>query len=165
MRRFLAPPAFLAGFLLVLTAAPAADPVPAKAGAKGKRTEVPYRLTDTKHVMVRVKLNGKGPFNLILDTGAPAVFITKAVAKRAGVAVEDKGLSEFEKFEIEGGLVVPGAKGRVEDLFQLDGMNGMGLAGVELHGVIGYNVLARYRITYDFSAEKLTLPTTEWTMP
>jgi len=155
MRRFLAPPAFLAGFLLVLSAAPAADPVPAKAGAKGKRVEVPYRLTDTKHVMVRVKLNGKGPFNLILDTGAPAVFITKAVAKKAGVPAEAKGLSEFDKFEIEGGLVVPGAKGRVEDLFQLDGMNGMGLAGVELHGVVGYNVLAKYRIEYDFTADRL----------
>lgn len=154
MRRSLAPPAFLAGFLFVLSAAPAADPVPAK-GEKGKRVEIPYRLTDTKHVMVRVKINGKGPFNLILDTGAPAVFITKAVAKKAGVPTTEKGLSEFDKFEIEGGLVVPGAKGRVEDLFQLDGMNGMGLAGVELHGVVGYNVLAKYRITYDFTADRL----------
>jgi S1-C subfamily serine protease len=31
----------------------------------------------------------------------------------------------------------------------------MGLAGVELHGVIGYTVLAKYRITYDFTADKL----------
>src|SRR5687768_8747048 len=119
MRRFLVPPAFLGGLLLVAAAAPAADPAP----AKGKRVEVPYRLTDTKHVLVRVKLNGKGPFNLILDTGAPAVFITKAVAKKAGVPVDEKaekGLVEFDRFEIEGGLVVAKAKGRVEDLFQLD---------------------------------------------
>jgi len=34
-------------------------------------------------------------------------------------------------------------------------MNGMGLAGVELHGVIGYNVLARYRVEYDFTADRL----------
>ena len=33
--------------------------------------------------MVRTKINGKGPFNLIVDTGAPAVFITKTVAKKA----------------------------------------------------------------------------------
>jgi hypothetical protein len=32
--------------------------------------EIPYKLTDTKHVLVRAKINGKGPFNLILDTGA-----------------------------------------------------------------------------------------------
>jgi serine protease DegQ len=159
MRRFLAPPAFLGGFLLVVAAAPAADPAPAKSAPdKAARVEVPYRLTDTKHVLVRVKLNGKGPFNLILDTGAPAVFITKAVAKKAGVAADEKaekGLVEFDRFEIEGGLVVPKAKGRVEDLFQLEGMNGMGLAGVELHGVIGYNVLAKYRVEYDFTADRL----------
>ena len=155
MRRLLAPPAFLGGLLFVLAAAPAADPAPEK---KGTRVEVPYRLTDTKHVLVRVKLNNKGPFNLILDTGAPAVFITKAVAKKAGVKQDekaDKGLVEFDRFELEGGLVVPGAKGRVEDLFQLDGMNSMGFAGVELHGVVGYNVLAKYRIEYDFTADKL----------
>jgi hypothetical protein len=35
-------------------------------------------------------------------------------------------------------------------------MNGIGLAGVELHGVVGYNVLAKFRITYDFTADKLT---------
>jgi hypothetical protein len=34
-------------------------------------------------------------------------------------------------------------------------MNGLGLAGVELHGVVGYNVLAKYRIEYDFTADKL----------
>lgn len=146
MRRRFAP-ALLCG-LLFAGAVPAADPKP-------QRADVPYRLTDTKHVMVRVKINGKGPFNLICDTGAPAVFITKAVAKKAGADTDAKGWANFDKFELEGGLAVEKARGRVEDLFQLDGMNSMGLAGVELHGVIGYNVLAKYRITYDFTADKL----------
>lgn len=136
-----------------LTAA-AADPPMAK--AKPETThEVPYRLTDTKHVLVRLKLNGKGPYNFILDTGAPAVFITKAIAKKIGLEPDAKGWGQFDSFEIEGGLKVDKARGRVEDLFQLDGMNGLGLAGVELHGVVGYNVLARFRITYDFTADKL----------
>lgn len=154
MRRFLAPPSLLCGVFL-LAAASAADPPADKAPAKPARTEVAYRLTDTKHVLVRTKINGKGPFNLILDTGAPAVFITKTVAKKAGAAIDDKGWANFDKFELEGGLVVEKARGRVEDLFQLEGMNGMGLAGVELHGVIGYNVLAKYRVEYDFTADKL----------
>ena len=146
MRRRYAP-ALLCG-LLFASGARAVEPEP-------KRTDVPYRLTDTKHVLVRVKINGKGPFNLICDTGAPAVFITKAVAKKAGADTDAKGWANFAKFELEGGLAVEKARGRVEDLFQLDGMNSMGLAGVELHGVIGYNVLAKYRITYDFTADKL----------
>ena len=126
-------------------------PAPLMAGDK---TEVPYKLTSTNHVMVRVKLNGKGPFNLILDTGAPAVFVTKAVAKKAKIETDEKGWGT-PAFELEGGLTVPKAKVRVEDLFQLDGMNGMGLAGVELHGVVGYNVLAKYRVQYDFTADKI----------
>src|SRR5262249_2204307 len=56
----------------------------------------------------------------------------------------------------EGGLPVAKAKCRVEDLFQLEGMNGLGLAGAELHGVIGYTVLARYRIEIDFIKDKMT---------
>jgi hypothetical protein len=148
-------PALLCGLALAATttaADPASDAKPAKPAG---RVEVPYRLTDTKHVLVRVKMNGKGPFNLILDTGAPAVFITKAVAKKAKVETDAKGWANFDSFEVEGGLKVDKARARVEDLFQLEGMNGMGLAGVELHGVIGYNVLAKYRIQYDFTADKL----------
>ncbi|MCE9562513.1 MAG: PDZ domain-containing protein [Planctomycetes bacterium] len=117
--------------------------------------EIPYRLTDTKHVLVRAKINGKGPFNLILDTGAPAVFVTKAVAKKSGVDLDDKGWGTFAAFEVEGGLKIEKVKTRVEDLVQIEGMNSMGLAGVELHGVIGYNVLAKFKIEYDFTADKL----------
>jgi serine protease DegQ len=133
----------------------AADPKPPT------KFEIPYRLTDTKHVLVRAKLNGKGPFNLILDTGAPAVFITKPVAKKAGVEIDEKGWGSFGAFEIEGGVKVEKVKARVEDLVQIDGMNSMGLAGVELHGVIGYNVLAKFRIEYDFTADKLVFDSLE----
>ncbi|MBX9623196.1 MAG: PDZ domain-containing protein [Gemmataceae bacterium] len=151
-RRF---PLALACGLVAAGLGRADDPDKPKPAAKGETVEVPYQLTETKHVMVRAKINGKGPFNLILDTGAPAVFITKAVAKKAKSDTDAKGWANFETFELEGGLKVPGAKGRVEDLFQLEGMNGMGLAGVELHGVIGYNVLAKYRIRYDFTADTI----------
>ncbi len=127
----------------------------AKPAVKAVKVDVPYRLTDTKHLMVRTKINGKGPFNLIVDTGAPAVFITKNVAKKAGAKEGEKGWVDFDSFELEGGLKVAKVRGRIEDLVQLDGMNGMGLAGVELHGVIGYNVLAKYRIDYDLTSDRL----------
>ena len=32
----------------------------------------------------------------------------------------------------------------------------MGFAGAELHGIIGYNVLARYRMEIDFTRDKMT---------
>jgi serine protease DegQ len=143
-----------AGLTLLLVSLPARGADAAKEPPKPSASfEIPYRLTDTKHVMVRVKLNGKGPFNFILDTGAPAMIISEAVAKKASGKLE-KGWNKF-KLDIEGGLTLPEAKGLALDMFQLKGMNSMGVAGVELHGVLGYGILAKYRIQYDFTSDKL----------
>src|SRR5437588_7485958 len=134
-------------------AAPAHAGEPKKPAAR--TYQVPYRLTDTNHILVRAKINGKGPFNFIIDTGAPALFVATAAARRAGVKPDAKGWATFDRFELEGGLVIPKARGRVEDPFQLEGMNGMGLAGVQLHGMIGYNLLAKYRLEIDFTKDKM----------
>lgn len=141
--------------LLPLLAAGAADEPAKKADEKPAKVEVPYRLTGTNHLMVRAKINGKGPFNLIVDTGAPAVFVTKAVAKKAKLEADEKHFASLDSFELEGGLKVDKVRARVEDLVQIDGMNSMGLAGVELHGVVGYQVLARFKIEYDLTRNKL----------
>jgi hypothetical protein len=142
-----------AGLILLLAVLPARAETAKEAPKPGTKYEIPYKLTDTKHVMVRVKVNGKGPFNFILDTGAPALIMTEAVAKKAGVKVA-KGWAEF-KLDVEGGLTIPKAKGIALDMFQLKGMNSMGVAGVELHGVLGYGILAQFRIQYDFTQDKL----------
>jgi hypothetical protein len=132
----------------------AAEEKPAPAAAKSY--EVPYRLTIPKHILIRAKLNGKGPFNFILDTGAPALFVTPAVARKAGVTPDKGSWGTFDRLEIEGGATVAKIKGRIETPFQLEGMNGMGLAGAELHGIIGYNMLARFRMEIDFTRDKMT---------
>jgi serine protease DegQ len=122
---------------------------------EAKSFEVPYRLTVPKHILIRAKINGKGPYNFILDTGAPALFVATKVCDKLKVAKDDKSWGTFDKFEIEGGAVLTKFKGRVEDPFQLEGMNNLGLAGAELHGIIGYTVLARYRMEIDFSKDKM----------
>jgi hypothetical protein len=126
-----------------------------KAKSDAKSYEIPYRLTVPKHILVRAKINGKGPYNFILDTGAPAVFVATKVCKKLGIEADDSGWGTFDTFEIEGGLVLKKIRGRVEDPFQLEGMNGLGLAGAELHGIIGYNVLARHRMEIDFTRDKM----------
>src|SRR5262249_28725385 len=105
--------------------------------------QVPYRLTGTQHVMVRAKINGKGPFNFLLDTGAPVLFVSTAVGKKLDLRADENGWATLDRFAIEGGPVVAKARSRVEDPFQLEGMNGLGLAGVHLDGIIGYTILAR----------------------
>jgi hypothetical protein len=147
--------------MLGLTALTFAPPTQADQPEKTKKKEaakpvsVPFRLTDTQHIMVRAKINGKGPYNFIIDTGAPALFVATAIGKKLGVETDKNNWGTFDKFEIEGGAVLTKMKGRVEDPFQLEGMNNMGLAGAELHGIIGYTVLARYRIEIDFSKDKM----------
>jgi hypothetical protein len=138
--------------LLCLAPATRAAPTPK---ALAKTYEVPYRLTVPKHVLVRAKINGKGPYNFILDTGAPALFIAESLGKKLGLS-PDRGWAVVDRFEVEGGVVMPKVKARVETPFQLEGMNGMGLAGAELHGIIGYNVLARFRMDIDFTRDKMT---------
>lgn len=136
--------------LLTSPAPPAAPPGPTVA--------VPYRLSPTMHVMVRAKVNGKGPFNLVLDTGAPALLLSKKVEEMTGIKPDRNGWATADNVEIEGGVVLDKQTVRFEDIFQLEGMNGLGVGGQEIHGLAGYPILARFRIEYDFTQPKL-----QWT--
>jgi membrane-associated protease RseP (regulator of RpoE activity) len=69
----------------------------------------------------------------------------------------------FDRFELEGGVVLTKVRGRIETPPQIEGMNALGLAGVELHGMIGYELLARYRIEIDFTRDKMTWTPLEFT--
>jgi serine protease DegQ len=117
-----------------------------------KPGKVPFRLTDTNHTLVRVKINGKGPFNFVVDTGCPVFLIAEPVAEKIGLK---KGWVTLDKLELEGGLKMTKLKARVETPFQIEGMNGMGLAGVELHGLMGYTVLAKYKMEFDFTKKEM----------
>lgn len=148
--------------LIVLLLAPISW---ADEGKEPQVTEVPFQLTKTSHVLVRVKINDKGPFNFIIDTGAPALILNEAEAEGLGLEPDRKGWTKFDRLELEGGLVVPDAEGIVLDMFQLKGMNSLGLAGAKLHGVIGYNILAKYKIRYDFTADKLVFTDLDFDPP
>jgi hypothetical protein len=125
---------------------------------------VPFRLTDTFHVLVRAKINGHGPYNFIIDTGAPAMFIETAVAKQIGLEAHD-GWATLKKLQIEGGVSIANARARIETPFQLEGINGLGLAGARINGMIGYNILALYRIEIDFSKDKMSWTKLDYTPP
>ena len=121
-----------------------------------KAHRVPYRMSETLHLIVRAKLNGKGPFNFIVDTGAPAMFVTMATAKQASAGKDENGWTTFDRMELEGGAVIHNAKARAEDIFQIRGMNSLNLPGVRLDGVLGYNILARYRMEFDLGKSTMT---------
>jgi membrane-associated protease RseP (regulator of RpoE activity) len=138
---------------------------PSQVKDAGKAYAIPYRLTDTSHIMVRVKINGKGPFNFIVDTGAPLVYVSVPVAKMLGITAEKKGQTNIGRFEIEGGPAHTDLKVLVDTPFQLEGMNALGAAGVELHGILGYTLLSQYKMEIDLTKDKMTWTKLDFTPP
>src|SRR5579872_2928972 len=49
---------------------------------------VPLQVLDTGHIAIQVRLNGKGPFRMILDTGAPICIVNPSAARRAGLITQ-----------------------------------------------------------------------------
>ena len=78
----------------------------------GQQFQVPYRLTDTNHFLVRARINGKGPFNFLVDSGAPALFIATATAKKIGM-MQDRGdfWTPIDCLELEGGCTANADQG------------------------------------------------------
>src|SRR5262249_42901093 len=54
-----------------------------------KPIKVPFELVQSQHIVVAVKVNGEGPYRLILDTGAPLVLVSSKLARAAGVIPGD----------------------------------------------------------------------------
>ena len=158
--------AVLPALLLVPLHLQADDKAVSKDGVKSAPSfRVPFQLTDTKHILVRARINGKGPFHFIMDTGAPTLFVSTESAKKHGLTAGKDGWGAFDKFEIEGGPVMEKVKGRVETPFQVSGMNAMGLPGIRLDGMLGYTILAQYRIELDLTKQHMIWTRIDWTPP
>jgi hypothetical protein len=153
--------AVLAATAIAVTAAMAFDPpgaLKARDPQAGRSFKVPYRLTDTNHFLVRVRINGKGPFNFLVDSGAPALFVSTETAKKIGLKLADASAfwTPIERLDIEGGSRLTNVKARVEDPFQLVGMNALGLPGVTIDGILGFTILGRYRLEIDLTQDRMT---------
>jgi hypothetical protein len=155
---------------VTLTAALALDP-PASGRAEardpqiGRSFRVPYRLTDTNHFLVRVRINGKGPFNFLVDSGAPALFVATETAKEIGLKPADEATfwTPIERLDIEGGARLSNVKARVEDPFQLVGMNALGLPGATIDGILGFTILGRFRLEIDLTEDRMTWTRLDYT--
>jgi predicted aspartyl protease len=126
---------------------------------------VPYKLTDTNHILIRVKINGKGPFNFIMDTGAPAMFLRVPVAEKLGLKTSNGGLTNLDQLEVEGGVSLKHVQCVVETPYQIEGMNAIGASGVELDGLMGYSILARFRLQIDLTKDHMLWTPVNFTPP
>ena len=125
---------------------------------------IPFELLKSRHMALQVKINGKGPYRVIFDTGAPTNLINNKVAKEAGVVTKDDkgGLAFFgaaptpktiKKLEI-GDLVLEGMPTMVMDHPTVAAIS-EALGPVE--GLIGFPFFARYKMTIDYEKKEMTL--------
>jgi hypothetical protein len=144
-------------YLIVALAACLFGPGEAEAGVA-----VPFKLLTTGHMTVQVKLNGKGPYTLIFDTGAPMSIVNNRLARDAGL-LKDRPVVLFAPF---------GSRGEVKvKEFDVGGQKAsdikvavMDHPTVELFskhfgpidGIVGFPFFARYAVTIDYQSKTLT---------
>ena len=139
------------------------DPAPAaKSPAKGKPATVPFEMISSNHMVVRAKLNGKGPYRLVFDLGAPVTLIGNRAAEGSGAVKGDapksiffamRGEAKVDDLEV-GELKAKDIPVVVFDHPLLKALGGF--FGGPLDGIIGFTFFARYKTTIDYQAKVMT---------
>jgi hypothetical protein len=146
--------------LCTIAPAPAADPAPAS---------VPFEILKkgdllSGHIAVQVKVNGKGPYRLIFDTGAPVNMLSTRIAKEADLLGPNvrrpKNVSPLsaaqqvliDKMEL-GDAVVTDQPAILMDHPTIRAMAEM---FGPIDGLVGFPLFARHRTTIDYEARKIT---------
>jgi len=122
----------------------------------GVSTTVPMRLTQQPHIDLMI--DGRGPFNFLLDTGGSLV-LTQATAKTLGLKLSGAGHqtgitggATAEKFTLVKDVQIGAA--HIQNQYAEVMRAG---PDPETAGAIGYEVLARFTTTFDFPKQQLTL--------
>lgn len=148
--------------ILLLWAAPAAAQAPPRP-KDDPPVVVSFELLRTRHMAVNIKVNGKGPYRVLFDTGAPMSVLTSKVAREAGL-VQGKPKPSLSLFGSTGGPVTAktldlgGLQARDVPLVVMDHptVKELALLVGPLEGIIGFPFFARYRLTMDYKERKLT---------
>ncbi len=125
-------------------------------------TTIPFDLINN-HIYLEARLNGKGPFRMLCDTGGSNI-VTPELAKELGLesegTVEGRGVGEKSE---DVGLTKVGSlqvgdvtlKDQVFAVFNLAAMKDV--EDVPFQGLIGYEVFKRFVVAIDYEHGRLTL--------
>jgi len=150
--------AALAGATIWLGPAPAEEPGP---GA-GEPARARFSMLPSNHMVLRAMLNGKGPYRLIFDLGAPITLLSNKAAEGSG-AVDAKAPRSF-LFSMRGEaevreLRVGNLKAEKVPVVVFD-HPALGVLsdvlGEPIDGIIGFTFFARYRTTIDYQKDEMT---------
>jgi hypothetical protein len=152
---------FFVALLLPLLAgsAGAAEKAEAK---KVKSVTVPFELLRSGHMAVSAKVNGKGPYRLIFDTGAPITLVNNKVARAAGL-LKGVPVPAFTLFGSMGEVKIRSlevGEQKAEDVAAvvMDHPTVEMLASKlgPIYGIVGFPFFARFTVTLDYQAKTMT---------
>ncbi|MBA4064770.1 MAG: serine protease [Isosphaera sp.] len=130
--------------------------------ADGKPVVVPFELLSSRHMAVQVMVNGKGPYRLIFDTGAPTNLVNNRLAKDAGV-LKKGDAPALPLFGMGGAktldsLAIGGVKLEKVPVMVMDHptVTAMSNALGPIDGIVGFPFFARYKTTVDYQKKELT---------
>lgn len=115
-------------------------------------------------LMVPVFLNGEGPFDFVLDTGATLTCVDQAIATRlqlpaargvVGVGAGVGGAGRMQILRLDS-LRIGAARAGDLTVCALD-LKHTGSIGLEIDGLLGLNFLRSFRVTLDFERKVLHL--------
>jgi hypothetical protein len=128
---------------------------------------VKFELVPSGHFIVKVKLNGHGPYNLIFDTGAPSTLITPKIAREAGLVEKAKDRPLIPLFGMMGQV-------KVKD-FQVGDVKAADVSAMildhptvklfskeyerkygSIEGIVGFPFFAQFKMTVDYKAQEMT---------
>jgi membrane-associated protease RseP (regulator of RpoE activity) len=125
-----------------------------------KEVVVPFEILRTGHMTVRVRVNGKGPYKLIFDTGSPVTLLNNKIGRAAGLLGDLPFLGGFGAVgEVKvKELEVGGAKAKEAAAVVMNHptVEAISKALGPIDGIVGYPFFARYKMTVDYQARTLT---------
>jgi hypothetical protein len=139
-----------------------AAPAAAQAKAKARPAVVQFEMLPTNHMLVTARINGKGPYRLIFDLGAPITLLSNRASEAAGVVDADapraflfgmRGEAEIAKLEA-GDLTAAKLPVIVFDHPVLQALGDM--LGRRIDGIMGFTLFARYKTTIDYQTRRMT---------
>jgi membrane-associated protease RseP (regulator of RpoE activity) len=149
MKRFLLPLTLLS-FAVIL---PVRADTPKVEKETAKPITVPFELLKTGHMAVMIKINGKGPYRVIFDTGAPVSLINNKVAKESGL-LDNVKKPLFSLFNTAGQTSMK--KLEIGDVMDHPTVEAISKALGPIEGIVGFPFFARYKTSINYQAKELT---------